>query len=102
MNIEEFLAPISPDKPCGENLEYDADFQIMNQASQGKAEQQFGDTIIPAEPADWNTVEKFATSLLTRTKDLRVLLALTHAWTRRRGLAGYADWQFSKKHCWKR
>jgi type VI secretion system protein ImpA len=91
MNIEEFLAPISPEKPCGENLEYDADFQIMNQASLGKAEQQFGDTIIPAEPADWNTVEKYATSLLTRTKDLRVLLALTHAWTRRRGLAGYAD-----------
>ena len=91
MNIEEFLAPISPDNPCGENLEYDADFQAMNQASQGKAEQQFGDTIIPAEPADWNTVEKYATSLLTRTKDLRVLLALTHAWTRRRGLAGYAD-----------
>lgn len=91
MNIEEFLAPISPDNPCGENLEYDADFQAMNQASLGKAEQQFGDTIIPAEPADWNTVEKYATSLLTRTKDLRVLLALTHAWTRRRGLAGYAD-----------
>lgn len=36
MNIEEFLAPISPDKPCGDNLEYDADFQVMNQASQGK------------------------------------------------------------------
>ena len=85
MNIEEFLAPISPEKPCGENLEYDADFQIMNQASLGKAEQQFGDTIIPAEPADWNTVEKYATSLLARTKDLRVMLALTHAWTRRRG-----------------
>lgn len=63
----------------------------MGQASQGKAEQQFGDTIIPAEPADWNTVEKLATSLLGRTKDLRVMLALTHAQTRRRGLAGYAD-----------
>lgn len=91
MNIDEFLAPISPDNPCGENLEYDADFRAMGQASQGKAEQQFGDTIIPAEPADWNTVEKLATSLLGRTKDLRVMLALTHAWTRRRGLAGYAD-----------
>ena len=91
MNIDEFLAPISPDNPCGENLEYDADFQAMGQASQGKAEQQFGDTIIPAEPADWNTVERLATSLLGRTKDLRVMLALTHAWTRRRGLAGYAD-----------
>lgn len=91
MNIDEFLAPISPDNPCGENTEYDADFRAMGQASQGKAEQQFGDTIIPAEPADWNTVEKLATSLLGRTKDLRVMLALTHARTRRRGLAGYAD-----------
>lgn len=91
MNIDEILAPISPENPCGENLEYDADFQAMGQASQGKAEQQFGDTIIPAEPADWNTVEKLATRLLGRTKDLRVMLALTHAWTRRRGLSGYAD-----------
>ncbi|MBL1240173.1 type VI secretion system ImpA family N-terminal domain-containing protein, partial [Enterobacter hormaechei] len=43
------------------------------------------------EPADWNTVEKLATSLLGRPKDLRVMLALPHAWTLRRGLAGYAD-----------
>ncbi|MEB5922621.1 type VI secretion system protein TssA [Franconibacter daqui] len=91
MSIDDFLAPISPEKPCGENLEYDADYQAMEQASQGKAEQQFGDTIIPAEPADWTTVEKLAVSLLGRTKDLRVMLALTHAWTRRRGLAGYAE-----------
>ncbi|NDO81900.1 hypothetical protein CJP72_14325 [Citrobacter sp. NCU1] len=91
MNIDDILAPISHEHPCGENLEYDADFQAMGQASQGKTEQQFGDTIIPAEPADWNTVEKLATRLLGRTKDLRVMLALTHAWTRRRGLSGYAD-----------
>ena len=58
---------------------------------QGKAEQQFGDTIIPAEPADWTTVEKLAAGLLSRTKDLRVMLALTQAWTKRRGLSGYAD-----------
>lgn len=91
MTIESLLAPVSPDKPCGENLEYDADFLAMEQATQGKAEQQFGDTIIPAEPADWNRVEKLATGLLERTKDIRVMLALTHAWTRRRGLEGYAD-----------
>lgn len=91
MNIDEFLIPVTPEQPCGENLEYDADFQAMEQASQGKAEQQFGDTIIPAEPADWMQVEKLAVGLLSRTKDLRVMVALTHAWTRRRGLAGYAD-----------
>ena len=91
MDIETLLAPVSPEQPCGDNLEYDADYQAMEQASQGKAEQQFGDTIIPAEPADWTKVEKLALSLLERTKDLRVMLALTHAWTKRRGLPGYAD-----------
>lgn len=90
MNIDALLAPVSSEKPCGENLEYDADYMAMSQASEGKAEQQFGDTIIPAEPADWNKVEKLATSLLTRTKDLRVMLALTHAWTHMKGLPGYA------------
>ncbi len=91
MDIETLLTPVSPEQPCGENLEYDADYQAMEQASQGKAEQQFGDTIIPAEPADWTKVEKLALSLLERTKDLRVMLALTHAWAKRRGLPGYAD-----------
>ncbi|EKK5220220.1 type VI secretion system protein TssA [Cronobacter sakazakii] len=91
MDIETLLTPVSPEQPCGDNLEYDADYQAMEQASQGKAEQQFGDTIIPAEPADWTKVEKLALSLLERTKDLRVMLALTHAWTKRRGLPGYAD-----------
>ncbi|WP_312689248.1 type VI secretion system protein TssA [Kosakonia sp.] len=91
MTIESLLAPVTAEQPCGENLEYDADFLAMEQASQGKAEQQFGSTIIPAEPADWNRVESLATSLLERTKDIRVMLALTHAWTRRRGLEGYAD-----------
>lgn len=91
MNIDALLAPVSGEKPCGENLEYDADYMAMSQASEGKAEQQFGDTIIPAEPADWNKVEKLATSLLGRTKDLRVMLALTHAWTQMKGLPGYAS-----------
>lgn len=91
MTIEDLLAPVSSDSPCGENLEYDADFMAMEQATQGKAEQQFGDTIIPAEPADWSKVEKLATGLLLRTKDLRVMLALTRAWTQLKGLPGYAN-----------
>ncbi|WP_380180325.1 type VI secretion system protein TssA [Kalamiella sp. sgz302252] len=91
MNTETLLAPVSEASPCGENLEYDADFLAMEQASHGKAEQQFGDTIIPAAPADWNKVEKLASELLSRTKDLRVLLALTRARTHLQGLAGYAS-----------
>ncbi|ADP10160.1 Type VI secretion system-associated, ImpA protein [Erwinia sp. Ejp617] len=91
MNLEALLAPVTPDRPCGDNLEYDADYMAMDQASAGKAEQQFGDTIIPAEPADWNKVERLALDLLGRSKDLRVMLALTRAWTQLKGLSGYAD-----------
>ncbi|ERK17763.1 putative protein ImpA [Pantoea sp. AS-PWVM4] len=91
IDLDALLVPISNDDPCGENLEYHADFQAMEQASAGKAEQQFGETIIPAEPADWNRVEKLATELLSRSKDLRVMLALTQAWTHLNGLPGYAQ-----------
>jgi type VI secretion system protein ImpA len=91
MDIDLLLAPISSDAPCGDNLEYDADFLAMDKASIGKAEQQFGSTIIPAESPDWMQVERLATTLLTRTKDLRVMFKLTQAWTQIRGLPGYAD-----------
>ncbi|KFK97909.1 MULTISPECIES: type VI secretion system protein TssA [unclassified Serratia (in: enterobacteria)] len=91
MDIDILLAPISSDVPCGDNLEYDADFLAMDKASIGKAEQQFGSTIIPAELPDWIQVERLASALLMRTKDLRVMLKLTQAWTQIRGLPGYAD-----------
>lgn len=104
MNIDALLAPISSDKPCGDNLEYDADYMAMEQASAGKAEQQFGETIIPAEPADWNKVERLASDLLSRTKDIRVMLTLTHAWAQLKGLAGYASGleliKLSLQHYW--
>ena len=91
MNINELLQPVTAEQPCGDNLEYDAQFQEMEQAMQGKAEQQFGETIIPAEPADWAKVEKLATKLLERSKDLRIMLPLAQAWTIRHGIIGYAD-----------
>ncbi|SMB39758.1 ImpA domain protein [Serratia proteamaculans] len=91
MAIDTLLAPVDAEHPCGENLEYDTDFLAMEQAATGKSEQQFGSTIIPAEAPDWVQVERLATTLLARTKDLRVMLCLTRAWTQLRGLQGYAD-----------
>ncbi|KOF53433.1 MULTISPECIES: type VI secretion system protein TssA [unclassified Achromobacter] len=81
---------LNPDLPCGEDLEYDPVFLALQQAALGKSEQQFGDTIIPAEPADWREVERLAQQLLERTRDVRILAYLTQAWTELRGLPGYA------------
>ncbi|MDP9913376.1 type VI secretion system protein ImpA [Variovorax boronicumulans] len=63
----------------------------LQQAATGKREQQFGDTIIPAEPPDWARVDRIARQLCVRTRDLRVLVPLTLAWTESRGLPGYVD-----------
>ncbi|WP_427184041.1 type VI secretion system protein TssA [Bordetella bronchialis] len=77
--------------PCGEDLEYDADFLRLQQSAAERSEQQFGTTIIPAQAPDWREVEKQALALLERTRDIRVMSHLTRAWTETRGLPGYAD-----------
>lgn len=89
--IELLQSPVDGPLPCGEDLEYDPDFMALQQATTGKREQQFGSTIIPAEPPDWARVERIAKQLCERTRDLRVLVPLTLAWTETRGLPGYVD-----------
>lgn len=91
MNVEKLLIPLREDAPCGDNLEYDAAFMALDQARNGKAEQQFGETIIPAEPPDWPLVARQALDLLERTRDIRLILILTEAWTYTRGLSGFAN-----------
>lgn len=88
LDIDKLLAPISEDSPCGENLEYDADYAEMAKAAEGKGDQQFGKTVIAAEEPDWKTVRSLAVSLLGRSKDLRIADFLTRASIRLDGLPG--------------
>jgi len=85
------LEVISDDSPAGPNLEFDADFGALERAAQGKPEQQYGGTIIPAEEPDWKEVEKQAGALLERTRDLRVLTQLGVARLHLSGLPAFAE-----------
>ncbi|WP_341679334.1 type VI secretion system protein TssA [Niveibacterium sp. SC-1] len=89
--FEALLAPVSEAAPCGEDLEYSAEFLQLTQAAQSRPEAQYGSTVIPAEGPDWRRVEQQATALLARGKDLRVVALLVRAWTERRGVEGYRD-----------
>lgn len=80
ISAKDLVQPISEDQPCGENLEYDSDFQLMEAMAQTRSEQDFNANIKPgAEPElkgpwpNWKGVNKQAYSLLERTRDLRVL-----------------------------
>ncbi|MGE5170899.1 MAG: ImpA family type VI secretion system protein, partial [Rudaea sp.] len=91
MSVDDWLRDTEVEPPCGPNLEYDDAFMALMAAGVGKPEQQFGDTIIPAEEPDWKGVLEQSTRLLERTKDLRVTLLLTRALTHEQGLAGFVE-----------
>ncbi len=88
--VTEFLQEISPDAPCGANLEYDPAFLELEQAVKGKAEAQFGKTISAEVPPDWKQVRTLALELIGRSRDLRVALPLTRAWLKLQGIKGFA------------
>ncbi|MGJ7568783.1 type VI secretion system protein TssA [Variovorax sp. GB1R11] len=84
------LAPIGEAAPCGDDLEYDADFMALVAAAQGKAEQQFGDTVIPAVEPDWRDVGERAEGILRRSKDVRAAVLLLRASAHLQGVTGFA------------
>lgn len=89
--IETLLEPLSDENPCGPDLEYDAEFGEMERATQGKPEQQFGDTIVPAEEPDWKDVKKRAEALMKRTRDMRVAVTWARASLHQVGLNGFEN-----------
>ncbi|HET6280294.1 MAG TPA: type VI secretion system protein TssA [Polyangia bacterium] len=91
LEIESILAPVSADEPSGIDLEYDGEFAELERSAQGKPDRQIGSTIVPAEEPDWGLVQRQATALLGRSKDLRVAAQLTRALLRTNGWWGLAQ-----------
>ena len=91
IDLDRLLKAISPDSPAGSDLEYDPVFGEMERAAEGKEEQQFGDTIIPAEEPDWRVLKTKAEAVLAQSKDLRAAVYLTRALIRTNGYTGLRD-----------
>lgn len=86
--LESLLSPLSGDAPCGADLEYDPVFLALQEAATGKPEQQYGDTLIPAQEPDWSAVHEQAWQLAKRTRDLRVAVWLARSGAHVEGLPG--------------
>lgn len=87
-DLDSFLAELSEDAPCGDDLEYDPAFTALETLVLGKPEQQIGDSINVAEPPNWSAVQKDALDLSNRTHDLRVAQILSEASMHVDGLQG--------------
>ncbi|MCU7905719.1 MAG: type VI secretion system protein TssA [Candidatus Thiodiazotropha sp. (ex Epidulcina cf. delphinae)] len=91
IDLEQLRNAISEEAPTGADLEYDPLFGEMERAAEGKEEQQFGDTIIPAEDPDWRELKQKSLQVLARSKDLRAVIHLVRALVHTDGFAGLSE-----------
>ena len=90
-DIGSLLVALSEASPCGDDLEYDPQFLELELAGNGKPEQQYGGTVIPAKPPDWPAVLDLSGKLASRTRDIRVAVWFLRASARLRGWAGAVE-----------
>ncbi|CAB3751177.1 type VI secretion system protein TssA [Paraburkholderia humisilvae] len=90
IDLSPLLAPVDDAAPTGPNLEYDPEFAELERIATPRSERSIGDNVKAAEEPDWDKVAGLAEALFARTKDLRVAIHLTAAWTRRDGLSGWS------------
>lgn len=90
-DLGSLLVALSETAPCGDDLEYDPQFLEMELAGNGKPDQQYGETKIPAKPPDWPTVLELSGRLAARTRDIRVAVWQLRAGARLRGWAGAVE-----------
>jgi type VI secretion system protein ImpA len=91
LDLQSLLQPVTADSPGGAKLEYRHDYLELERMVAGTPERQMGETILPAEPPDWNAVEKRAVALLKESKDLRVVVHLVRALLQTDGFEGLAQ-----------
>lgn len=91
LDIPLLLTAISANSPCGEDLEYDADFLQLERDSQGKPERMMGDSVQQAEAPQWRQIEQSSIALLQRSKDLRISHFLLQSALALDGFTGLAE-----------
>ncbi|MFK8017751.1 MAG: type VI secretion system protein TssA [Gammaproteobacteria bacterium] len=90
-SVDELLADVAGDDPCGPDMEYDPLFQQMERAAEGKRGQQAVEGETESEPPDWRELKKTSLEILGQSKDLRAAVSLAHGALRLDGWSGFAD-----------
>jgi type VI secretion system protein ImpA len=90
LDIVSMLAEVSPEFPCGGDLDGDDEYASLERCAQRKTIQNADGLYETVEP-NWNEVRDSAVKLFSRTKNLRVACFLTWAQTNLDGVVGFSD-----------
>ncbi|MBZ5499890.1 MAG: type VI secretion system protein TssA [Acidobacteriia bacterium] len=92
INLDELLAPIPGDNPCGESLLYSGLYDQIRKARRAEADLPQGEWAHEVKTADWPRVKTLAAeALTTQTKDLQVGAWLAEALIKLHSFAGLLD-----------
>lgn len=93
IDIEKLLRDISPDAPCGPDLEYDAEFVALLQDAEGKPAKftPDGHLVDEGEDPNWREIKDRCIAMFDRTIDLRIAMLLMNALMCQHGLGGLRD-----------
>jgi type VI secretion system protein ImpA len=93
LNLEELLAPIRADQPCGDDLAFAPELDAVNRARQADDPSiDQGAWVTTLKEADWKFVAKQCASLIAqRSKDLQLAVWLVEASAKTQGMRGLAD-----------
>jgi type VI secretion system protein ImpA len=91
VDVPLLLTAVSATSPCGEDMEYDAQFLQLERDAKGQPERSMGDAVLPAEPPEWRSIQQQSLDLLQRSKDLRITHFLLQSSLALQGVAGLAE-----------
>ena len=89
--LQTLCEPVSVDKPCGDSLEYDNEYAVLQARLSPRADVQYGSFSSKPETPDWLEIERDARRLLSKSKDITLLIWLTRARTRMAGASGLLE-----------
>lgn len=92
-NVAQLLQPVSTERPCGEDLSFSGEVDVIAQARQhDDPTLDQGEWATALKEADWPFVVSRCTDMIAvRSKDLRLAAWLTEALAKTRGLRGLGD-----------
>lgn len=88
LDLDAMLAEISPEAPCGPELEYSPEYVELARLVEGSPDVQFGNMHLAAVEPDWKAVKAHSTTLFSQSHDLRLAVWLTRALQSLSGFAG--------------
>lgn len=90
LELETLLAAVSPQAPCGPNLDEEAAFSVLVDAARCLPKERIVGPNEASDEPNWREISNSAQGYFTRTKDLRIAATLAKAQLRLSGLVGYS------------